>query len=202
MKKRLILTVFSATLMGCESTQTITPPLAVAPPLECTYFGKPDVTAPSWICSAKANHDEYIRAAVGFSGNTAGGLAHQKNLAVLQAKKELADQVKSEIITSVKSKTGTLGVEGMSGASAATSAEMQSISNVELTGVEILRSIRGADGYFYVHVGLPRKVLQQNIENLVEKVQTASPASKTNPKSTLLENQKLADEIAKALSGV
>lgn len=198
MKKILALSVVAMALVGCQSTQQPVAPQAQVH--ECTFYGDATKPAPAWICSPEANREEYIRAAVGFSGNTAGGIAHQKNLAILQAKKELADQVKSEIITKAKSKTGTLGVEGSVGGSQATTVEMEAIANVELIGVEIIRSMRGADGYFYVHVGLPRQVFAQNVENVVEQAQqnNAGLSTTTSP----ADNKKLADDIAKALEGM
>ncbi|MGR5145495.1 LPP20 family lipoprotein [Photobacterium alginatilyticum] len=208
MKKILALSALSIALVGCQSTKQEAPVQAktnVQPVIaECYFYGKPELAAPNWICNPNANREEFIREAVGFSGDTAGGIAHQKNLAILQAKKELADQVKSEIISKVKNKTGTLGVNGSAGASAATSSEMEAIANVELEGVEIIRSFRGPDGYFYVHAGLPRNVFKQNIENIVTAVNTQAPAPEQQqvavaPQSSPAQNKKLADEIAQAL---
>lgn len=193
MKKFIALSALTLALVGCQTTQQA----AVQPVAECYYYGKSEMAAPAWICNPEANRDEFIREAVGFSGNTSGGIAHQKNLAILQAKKELADQVKTEIISKVKSKTGTLGVEGAAGASSATSAEMEAIANVQLEGVEIIRSFRGPDSYFYVHVGLPRDVFKQNVVNVIAAVEEKSPASV--PQVNPAQNKQLADDIAKAL---
>ena len=103
MKKVIALSALMLALTGCQTTQQAT--VEVKPqPAECYYYGKSEMPAPNWICNPNANRDEFIREAVGFSGNTAGGIAHQKNLAILQAKKELADQVKTEIISKVKVK--------------------------------------------------------------------------------------------------
>lgn len=186
-------------LAGCQSTQTAQqqPVQPVTPPAECFYYGNASIAAPAWICAPNADKETYIRQSVGFSGDTAGGVAHQKNLATLQAQKELADQVKMEILTQVKSKVGTLGVNGAAGATAATSAEMNAISNVVLEGVETIRSFRGQDGYFYVHVALPRDVVKQNIEKVIEAVEQGAP--ETLAKATPEKNKQLADDIAKAL---
>ncbi len=192
MKKVIALSALMLALTGCQTTQQAT--VEVKPqPAECYYYGKSEMPAPNWICNPNANRDEFIREAVGFSGNTAGGIAHQKNLAILQAKKELADQVKTEIISKVKSKVGTLGVDGSAGASSASSAEMEAIANVQLEGVEIIRSFRGPDSYFYVHVGLPRDVFKQNVANVIAAVEETSPAA--SPAT----NKQLSDDIAKAL---
>lgn len=204
MKKILALSAFTIALVGCQSTKQEEPVHAkvnVQPAIaECYFYGKPELAAPNWICNPNANREEFIREAVGFSGDTAGGIAHQKNLAILQAKKELADQVKSEIISKVKNKTGTLGVNGSAGASAATSSEMEAIANVELEGVEIIRSFRGPDGYFYVHAGLPRNVFKQNVENIVAAVDEKAPQkTQVAPQSSPAQNKQLADEIAQAL---
>lgn len=196
MKKVLALSAVMLALTGCQMTQQAA--VEVKPqPAECFYYGKSDMAAPNWICSPNANRDEFIREAVGFSGNTAGGIAHQKNLAILQAKKELADQVKTEIISKVKSKAGTLGVDGSAGGTSATSAEMAAIANVQLEGVEIIRSFRGPDGYFYVHVALPRDVFKQNIANVIAAVEEKSP--ETVSSVTPATNKQLSDDIAKAL---
>jgi len=195
MKKIIALSAFAFALTGCQTTQQA--PVAAQPIAECYYYGKSEMPAPNWICNPSSNRDEFIREAVGFSGNTAGGIAHQKNLAILQAKKELADQVKTEIITKVKSKTGTLGVDGSAGASSASSAEMEAIANVQLEGVEIIRSFRGPDSYFYVHVGLPRDVFKQNVANVIAAVEENSP--ETVPTATPATNKQLSDDIAKAL---
>jgi ABC-type glycerol-3-phosphate transport system substrate-binding protein len=201
MKKLFMLSVVAAALTGCQTTQQ-QPQLQVVTPVvhDCYYFGNSAKTipAPSWICTAEANRDEYMRSAVGFSGNTAGGIAHQKNLAIQQGQKELADQVKSEIIVSVKNKTGTLGVDGAAGATQATSADLDSVSNVVLEGVETIRTHRGPDGYFYVQLGLPREVFKQNVENIVDEYSEQQPEVKVQV-NTVEQNQKLADEIAEAL---
>lgn len=199
MKKILALSALSLALVGCQSTQDAPVQVErnVQPIAECYYYGKSEMAAPDWICNPNANQEEFIREAVGFSGDTAGGISHQKNLAILQAKKELADQVKTEIITKVKSKAGTLGVNGSAGASSASSSEMEAIANVKLEGVEIIRSFRGPDGYFYVHVGLPRNVFSQNIEKVIAAVEDNSP--QTIPQSNPVKNKQLADDIAKAL---
>lgn len=202
MKKLFILSVVAGALAGCQTTQQQPVQQAIAPVVhECFYFGSSanTVPAPDWICNAEANRDEYMRSSVGFSGNTAGGIAHQKNLAVQQGQKELADQVKAEIITSVKSKTGTLGVDGAAGGTQATAADLDSVSNVVLEGVETIRSLRGPDGYFYVLLGLPRQVFQQNVETIVDEYQEQQPEV-VNQVSSVEQNQKLADDIAKALS--
>ncbi|MEZ9288979.1 LPP20 family lipoprotein [Vibrio lentus] len=202
MKKLIMLSVVAAALTGCQTIQQ-QPAQQVASPVvhECYYFGNSanTVPAPAWICNAEANRDEYMRSAVGFSGNTAGGIAHQKNLAIQQGQKELADQVKTEIITSVKNKTGTLGVDGAVGGTQATSADLDSVSNVVLEGVETIRSLRGPDGYFYVLLGLPRQVFKQNVEKIVDKYQEQQPNTQNNV-SSVEQNQKLADDIATALN--
>lgn len=200
MKVRIALTAALA-LAGCQSTQTAQEPAApVISSAECFYYGDSSIAAPGWICEPNADKETFIRQSVGFSGDTAGGVAHQKNLATLQAQKELADQVKMEILTQVKSKVGTLGVDGAAGATAATSAEMNAISNVVLEGVETIRSFRGQDGYFYVHVALPRDVVKQNVEKVIKAVEEDSP--KTIATATPAQNKQLADDIAKALGGM
>lgn len=201
MKKLFMLSVVAAAVTGCQTTSQQPVEQVVAPVVhECYYFGSSaaTVSAPAWICSAEANRDEYMRSAVGFSGNTAGGVAHQKNLAIQQGQKELADQVKTEIIASVKNKTGTLGVDGSAGGTQATSADLDSVSNVVLEGVETIRSLRGPDGYFYVLLGLPRQVFKQNVEKIVEEYQEHQPSAQTQTTS-VEQNQMLADDIAKAL---
>ncbi|WP_394142976.1 LPP20 family lipoprotein [Vibrio chagasii] len=200
MKKLFMLSVVAAALTGCQTTQQSTQQVVTPVVHECYYFGSSanTVPAPAWICNAEVNRDEYMRSAVGFSGNTAGGIAHQKNLAIQQGQKELADQVKAEIITSVKNKTGTLGVDGAAGGTQATSADLDSVSNVVLEGVETIRSLRGPDGYFYVLVGLPRQVFKQNVETVIDEYQEQQP-KQIKQVVSVEQNQKLADDIAKAL---
>lgn len=195
MKAVLALSVLSVALVGCQSTQTVQQP-APEPVADCYYYGQPDIVAPAWICSPDADKAQYIRQSVGFSGNSAGGIAHQKNLAILQAQKELGDQVKLEILSQIKNKVGTLGVEGSVGATSATSAEINALANVVLEGVETIRSFRGKDGYFYVHVGLPQKVLKQNIENVMSEVEKIAP--EYSAKSAQETNADLAADIAAA----
>lgn len=198
MKIVLALSVITASLMGCQSMSTQPQETAAAPVVsDCYFYGAPDKGAPAWICSAEADREAYVRSAIGFSANTAGGIVHQKNLAIQQGQKELADQVKSEIIASIKSKTGTLGVDGQVAGSQATSAELNSLTNVVLEGVETLRTMRGPDGYFYVHVALPHQAFKQNVDTVVDKFQQASKAL-----MTVEQNQKLSDDIAKALASM
>lgn len=198
MKKTISALVLPLILTACTATspENISEETNFAPVAECTFFGKPELQAPTWICDPNTDDKTYISQAMGFSENAAGGLAHQKNLAILQAKKELADQIKSEIITKVKSKTGTIGVAGAGGATAATLAEMETIANVELNGVKIIKSLKGPDGYFYVHTGLPYEVLKQNVEKVVEGLEQAQVI----PQSTKKTNKMLSEEIAKAFA--
>ena len=144
MKKLVSLMALTIALTGCSSTPKSNNGLTASDKAmaECTYFGDATIKAPMWICDPNTDSQTYISQAVGFSENTSAGVAHQKNLAMLQANKELADQVKSEIISKVKSKAGSLGVNGAGGAMAATSAEMETIANVQLNGVKILKSLK------------------------------------------------------------
>ncbi|WP_163931313.1 LPP20 family lipoprotein [Paraferrimonas sp. SM1919] len=183
MKKIIAASAVSmALLSGCSST-----PKDIA----CNYYGDANLAAPEWICNPNQNMETYVRQAVGFSANDEAGVAHQKNLAMLQAQKDLGDQVKAEIISQIKSKTGTMGVDGKLGGTAATQAELNTVSNVTLEGVRVLRSAKGPDGYFYVHVGLPRQAIAQNVEKVVKAA---------NSQSSIDANQKLAEQIAAAMA--
>ncbi|EGU48584.1 hypothetical protein VII00023_00270 [Vibrio ichthyoenteri ATCC 700023] len=194
MKKTLLLLVMTA-VTGCQSTQQ---PTQVDPltSMGCTFFGEASVAAPDWICSGSIDDARFAYMALGVSENSGGGVAHQRNLAILDAQQQIAKEVATEVVQVMQTKAGTLGVAGVSGGTAATSEETNAMAQVALKGAETLRAQKGPDGYFYVLMGLPADSVQGNVESMLDA--QASGSNQSNESQTL-SNQELADQINAAL---
>ena len=192
MKKLIALSVLTMALAGCQSTG------GDEPYLECNFGGQfTDVEAPQWVCgSANTDLTAYTVQAMGLSANQAGGLSHQRQLAILDASRTLAAQFSSKVIASIKNASSTLGVDGNAGGMGASKDMAQALVDFELVGMEIIRTVEGPDGRFYAHVGMPRKVEIKNIENAIDTIQKDAPGA-VSPKLTSEQSKQLADDIAK-----
>lgn len=204
MKKILALSVVAMALVGCQSTQQESKPVVETSPayLECNFGGEYyEVAAPKWKCEPNTNREMYAKQASGSSANKSGGVAHQRQLAILDANRTLAGQFKTDVIATIKSSSGTLGIDGAAGGAGATKDVSEALVNFKLKGTEIIRTMTGPNGHVYVHVGMPRAALQQNIDLALEVVQENAPnALPTNV--TPAQNKQLSDDIAKALEGM
>ena len=194
MKKLIALSVLTIALTGCQSTGND------EPYLECNFGGQfTDIQAPQWVCgSANTDREAYTVQAMGLSANQAGGVSHQRQLAILDASRTLAAQFSSKIIASIKNSSSTLGVDGNAGGMGASKDMANALVDFELVGMEITRTVEGPDGRFYAHVGMPRKVEMKNIENAIGAIQNKAPGA-VSPKLTAEQSKELADGIAKQL---
>lgn len=190
MKKTLLILMTTA-IVGCQSTQQ-EPRVDPLTSIGCTFFGDASVAAPDWICSGSIENARFAYMALGVSENAAGGVAHQRNLAILDAQQQIAKEVATEVVQVMQVKAGTLGVVGTSGGTAATSEETNTMAQVSLQGGETLRAQRGPDDYFYVLVGLPSDSVQRNVVDMLD----AQPVAV----SETLDNQELAEQINAALA--
>lgn len=191
-------------LTGCQSTQqNVTPVVETSSAyLECNFGGEYyEVAAPKWICEPNTDREMYAKQASGSSANKSGGTAHQRQLAILDANRTLAGQFKLDVIATIKSSSGTLGIDGAAGGSGASKDTSEALVNFELKGTEIINTIIGPNGHVYVHVGMPRAVLQQNIDLAIDTVQEKSPDTLSS-NMTPEQNKQLSDDIAKALEGM
>ncbi len=183
--KKLVLPLCALFLFGCQSTADNT-----AAEQPCSYFGNGELAAPSWICANGISDERFAYMAVGVSDNSAGGVAHQRNLAILDAQQQIARNMATEVIQVMQTKIGTLGVAGGSGGTSVTSEENNTMAQVSLKGVETLRTQKGPDGYFYVLLGLPESALQPNVEQMVKTQDTST---------SKLSETELANQISAAL---
>ena len=196
MMKNALLLLLVAGVSGCQSTpqQTQVDPLTS---IGCTFFGDGKVAAPDWICAGSIDDARFAYMALGVSENSSGGVAHQRNLAILDAQQQIAKEIATEVIQVMQTKAGTLGVAGINGGTAATSEETNAMAQVALKGATTLRAQKGSDGFFYVLMGLPSDSVEPNVENMLDA--QLSDANETRSSSTL-SNQELAAEINAALA--
>lgn len=164
MNKSFIALVAVLVVSGCSSQPETNNTLTQD---GCQYFGDATQTAPDWICSAKVPKFTSLYSAVGVSENTAGGVSHQRNLAILDAQQLIGKQLESDVAQLIQKKLATLGVEGVNGGTGATSEETMARTNMQLKGLNVVRSQRGPDGFMYVLVSLSEKALEQNVESIL-----------------------------------
>jgi hypothetical protein len=188
---KLLLLLIIAIIGGCQSTQQ---ELQVdeLTTMGCTFFGDAKVSAPDWICSGSIDDPRFAYMALGVSENASAGVSHQRNLAILDAQQQIAKEVTTEVIQVMKAKAGTLGVAGSSGGTAATSEETNTMAQYSLQGGETLRAQKGADGYFYVLVGLPSDSVPRSVKDILN--------TQSVEVSETLNSQELAEKINTVLA--
>lgn len=165
LKSKLIaVCVASAALAACGgNTQT-------QAPASCTYPA-PDqaVAAPEWIC-APAISAGVEMAAVGFADRSGAGASFMKNQAILDARTQLAAEMKTYVAQLVKNYTATTGKGDQETVDAAASSVAKQVTSADLAGSRLFRQINTPSGGMAVLVGMD----PETVGKVAEKALTTS----------------------------
>jgi len=138
-----------ALLTACSSSPKKDTSKAKAP--ECV-FPNTTAVAPGWVCDEPVPGLEVT--AVGVAVATKAGISYQKDMAALDARGRLAEQMKVRVNKMVKSYVGTTGGSETETLDAAASSTAKSITSQDLVGSKIYKSRTAPDGTLFVLVGV------------------------------------------------
>lgn len=190
MHKRYVLSLAAAGLLGlggCASE----PPKVAAP--ECV-FPNSQQAAPGWVCNMPV--DGVTVSAVGMAQKSGAGLSFMKQMAMTDARVQMAQAVRVRVTNMVKQYAETTGAANQETVDQVNTSVTKQITDETLVGTKLLRTITGPDGTLYALVGLDEASAQQIAE-------TALRTSMNNDKAAWQQfraqkgQAELAAEIAK-----
>lgn len=185
MDKRFVLPLLAAGMLGlggCASE----PPKAAAP--ECV-FPNSQQAAPGWVCNMPV--DGVSVSAVGMAQKSGAGLSFMKQMAMTDARVQLAQTVRVRVTNMVKQYAESTGAANQETVDQVNTSVTKQITDETLVGTKLLRTITGPDGTLYALVGLDEASAQQIAE-------TALKTSMNNDKAAWQQfrAQKGQDELA------
>lgn len=185
MEKRFVLPLLAAGMLGlggCASE----PPKVAAP--ECV-FPNSQQAAPGWVCNMPV--DGVSVSAVGIAQKSGAGLSFMKQMAMTDARVQLAQTVRVRVTNMVKQYAESTGAANQETVDQVNTSVTKQITDETLVGTKLLRTITGPDGTLYALVGLDEASAQQIAE-------TALRTSMNNDKAAWQQfrAQKSQDELA------
>jgi len=168
MKQITLLLIILLSITSCSSTKkdevkpTEKADLAVLP---CSFPDASTVKAPVWVCEGKI--DGLVIQAMGMSQNSAAGLSHQRQLALLDGQTILAAQLNTKINAAVTNLTATRGSNSEVYVAKSTKSDLKLSLDKEINSMTIYQSVRSPNGTYYVLVGLNKAAYALNIKTKV-----------------------------------
>jgi hypothetical protein len=102
--------------------------------------------------------------AVGISAKSSAGVAFMKQMAMADARVQLAQTVRIRVSNMIKQYAETTGAANQQTVDQVNTSVTKQITDETLVGTKLLRSITGPDGAMYVLVGLDESSAQQIAE--------------------------------------
>lgn len=170
MKKAFWISAVSAALLsGCGSSEVKQAPAkpqpAPEPVVDCV-FPETNTPAPGWICSEPV--PGLAVSAVGIAEKSKAGLSFMRDQAVLDARGQLAEQMKVQVQKMVKQYLGTTGMHDDETVDAVASSTAKSITAQTLVGSKVYKTRVGPNGRMYVLVGITpedvKKITEQALK--------------------------------------
>ena len=158
MHKRFVLSLAAAGLLGLSGCAS-EPPKVAAP--ECV-FPNSQQAAPGWVCNMPV--DGVTVSAVGMAQKSGAGLAFMKQMAMTDARVQLAQTVRVRVTNMVKQYAETTGAANQETVDQVNTSVTKQITDETLVGTKLLRTITGPDGTLYALVGLDEASAQQIAE--------------------------------------
>lgn len=158
MHKRYVLLLAAAGLLGlggCASE----PPKVAAP--ECV-FPNSQQAAPGWVCNMPV--EGVGVSAVGMAQKSGAGLSFMKQMAMTDARVQMAQAVRVRVTNMVKQYAETTGAANQETVDQVNTSVTKQITDEALVGTKLLRTITGPDGTLYALVGLDEASAQQIAE--------------------------------------
>lgn len=165
MKKIALLTAVSAAVLltACGGEK---PDSNAAQPVYDCVFPNTNSPAPGWVCDEPVPGIEV--SAVGVAGATQAGPSYQKDIAALDARGRLAEQMQVQVQKMVKQYVGTTGKGDAETVDAVGNTTARSVTKQSLVGSKIYKSRTGPNGEMYVLLGLDANNVAKITEQAVK----------------------------------
>ena len=158
MHKRYVLSLAAAGLLGLGGCASEPPKVAAA----ACVFPNSDQVAPGWVCNMPV--DGVVVSAVGMAQKSGAGLSFMKQMAMTDARVQLAQTVRVRVTNMVKQYAETTGAAKQETVDKVNTSVTKQITDETLVGTKLLRTITGPDGTLYALVGLDEASAQQIAE--------------------------------------
>jgi LPP20 lipoprotein len=200
MKKQLtiyLMLALAAVMSGCSSTGG--KEMGAAAPVlpDCHFPGTKEI-APGWVCDRPV--PGWAVTAAGSAEKTGAGFAFQKQMAMTNARVQLAQQMKVHVANMVKQYAETSGSGDSETVDRVNTSVTKQITDETVAGSKPIDSVQGPDGILWILVGLDDK----SVEDLTK---AAIRTSMNNDHAVWQKLQadkaqdELANEIAKQKTG-
>lgn len=133
----------------------------MAPVPECV-FPNSQKAAPEWVCDAPV--EGLSVSAVGSAAKSAAGISMMKQMAIADARVQLAQMVRTRVTNMIKQYAETTGAANQQTVDQVNTSVTKQITDETLVGTRLYRTITGPDGTLYALVGLDEASAQQITE--------------------------------------
>lgn len=148
-------------LVGCGNKEQPGPSVA-----DCTYPDAPDQIAPGWICDEPVDGVEL--SATGYAKKSSAGVSFMKQMAVADARVQLAQTFKVHVNNMIKQYAETTGAADSETVDQVNTSVSKLITSETLIGSRLFKSKAGPTGSIYVIVGLDSTNVQKAAEDSIK----------------------------------
>ncbi|MBA3023396.1 MAG: hypothetical protein FP821_05805 [Sideroxydans sp.] len=148
---------------GCGSAPVKEEKVAAAP--ECV-FPNSQQAAPDWVCDMPV--EGVTVSAVGVAGKSAAGVGFMKQMAIADARVQLAQMVRIRVTNMIKQYAETTGAANQQTVDQVNTSVTKQITEETLVGTRLYRTITGPDGSMYALVGLDEVSAQKITETALK----------------------------------
>ncbi len=148
---------------GCGSAPVKEEKVEAAP--ECV-FPNSQKAAPDWVCDMPV--EGVAVSAVGVAGKSAAGVGFMKQMAMADARVQLAQMVRIRVTNMIKQYAETTGAANQQTVDQVNTSVTKQITEETLVGTRLYRTITGPDGSMYALVGLDESSAQKITETALK----------------------------------
>jgi hypothetical protein len=194
--KKLTLNTLAVSLagvmaVGCSSTPEKTTDVnSLVGTSDTCLFPKTTTEAPKWVCSDLSDMDGIY--AVGVAEPTKSGISHQRKIAMLDAKTQIAARLQANVSSLVKNYAGTTGMGDTETVDAVSSSVSKELVHQKLEGVTRKATAYDPQGRLYVLAGINNKYTAKLMKTALK-----SSYAKKQAQWQQLQSDKAFDELNK-----
>ncbi len=160
MRRHIVTSLAFVGVVGLAGCASAPPAEKVAAP-EC-LFPNSQQLAPGWVCNMPV--PEATVTAVGIAPKSAAGPAFMRQMAMTDARVQLAQTVRTRVRNMIKQYAETTGAADQQTVDQVNTSVTKQITDESLVGTKLLRTITGPDGTLYALVGVDNAAAQQIAE--------------------------------------
>jgi hypothetical protein len=160
MTNRYVLSLLAFGMLGLAGCASAPKATHVAAP-ECMFPDSQQV-APGWVCNMPV--PDAAVTAVGIASKSAAGPAFMRQMAMTDARVQLAQTVRVRVRNMIKQYAETTGAANQQTVDQVNTSVTKQITDEALVGTKLLRTITGPDGTLYALVGVDTASAQQIAE--------------------------------------